>query len=128
MISVVILVITILLFTLKYLFPIFQVVGDSMYPTYFDGEILIGTRLFRKSKLKPNDVVLYRCPTDTNKVVIKRVSNVRSCGKGKVDIYCLGDNAKHSYDSRRYGYVQDFYIVCKVIDQRRNTNHDGEEE
>lgn len=99
-----------------YLFPVITVCGNSMYPTYHDHEIILGTRLFRKSKLKRGDVVMYHAPNDRNRIVIKRVDEVR---KGAGVMYCLGDNPEESYDSRSYGYVALSNAVCKPIKQRR---------
>lgn len=109
-----------LLFGINYLFPIIQVVGESMYPTYLDGEILVGTRLYRKSKLKKGDVIVYYSPTEEKKAVIKRIDSVSvGISRNELDFYCLGDNADRSYDSRDYGYISSKRIVCKIIDQRR---------
>ena len=103
-----------------YLFPLIQIVGDSMFPTYKDSEVLVGTRLYRKSKLKVGDVILYHSPTD-KKVVVKRISKIH---KNKtLEFYCLGDNSDHSYDSRYYGYISSKAIVCKLVEQRRNINN-----
>ena len=49
---------------LYYLFPVIQITGDSMSPTYHDGEIIIGTRLYKKDNLEVGDV--YNV-TDTGK-------------------------------------------------------------
>ena len=65
---------------LHHVFPLIQVIGDSMYPTYLDGEIIVGTKLYRKSKLKKGDVVLYQSPTD-DKTVIKRIDQIEKRGK-----------------------------------------------
>lgn len=97
-------------------FPLIQVVGSSMYPTYKDGEIIVGTRLYRKSKLKVGDVIVYSSPTD-NKKVIKRISSILR--DGSMSLYCLGDNAEESYDSRYYGYFSSKLVICKVVNQRR---------
>lgn len=101
------------------LFPMIQVCGGSMYPTYLDGEIIYGTRLYRKSKLKKGDVVVYKSPTDESRVVIKRVDHIM-VDKDKLYVYCLGDNAEFSYDSRAYGYVSSTSLLCKIIKPRRN--------
>lgn len=102
-----------------YLFPIIQVVGDSMHPTYRDGEIIVGRRIYRKSKLKVGDVVIFKSPTEEDRIVIKRVSDIISDNKRPRFIYFLGDNPDCSYDSRDYGYVSSSNLVCRVIKQRR---------
>ena len=109
-----------------YTFPIIEVIGDSMYPTYKNGEIIIGCRLFRKSKLKKGDVIVYYSPTDlaVKRKVIKRIdSTVRYLEKPF--FYCLGDNADESYDSRYYGYFSCKLVVCKIINPRKNLNEDS---
>lgn len=101
-----------------YLFPLIEVVGDSMYPTYKNGEIVVGRRLFRKSSLKKGDVVVYYNPTDQSKRrVIKRIDSVTK-DKGNILFYCLGDNAEESYDSRYYGFFSSNLVICKIVNQR----------
>lgn len=102
---------------LYYLFPLIKVIGDSMYATYLDNEVIVGSRVFLKSRLKVGDVIVYKSPTD-DRIVIKRIHHFMCDGKD-LYLYCLGDNADHSYDSRMYGYVSSKSIVCKVINQRR---------
>lgn len=101
---------------LYYLFPFVNICGDSMFPTYVDGEIILTTRLFRKSKLKVSDIVLYYAPNDDKRVVIKRVAEIDHNQKV---MYCLGDNADESCDSRNYGYVSLDRLICKPIMQRK---------
>lgn len=101
---------------LHYLFPIIQIIGDSMYPTYLDGEIIFGSRIFRKSKLKEGDVIIYRSPE--GKIVIKRIHGIKKRGHNRY-FYCLGDNSQNSYDSRNYGFISSRKIECRVINQRR---------
>lgn len=114
---------------LYYLFPIIQVVGDSMSPTYNDSEFLICTRVFYKSKLKVGDVIVYHSPE--GRIVIKRIEkilrdkvifNKTLFNESDTYYFCVGDNLEHSHDSRVYGYISSKSIVCKVIDQRRNPN------
>ena len=101
-----------------YLFPFIEVVGDSMHPTYKNGEIIVGCRLFRKSKIKVGDVIVYYSPTDSEKRrVIKRVEFTAK-DKRKRLLYCLGDNSEESYDSRHYGYFNANLVICKIINQR----------
>lgn len=118
MILVCIVGIILLLCFVLYLFPVIQVTGDSMYPTYRDGEIIFGYRFFKKSKLKVGDVVLYTRPIE-RRVVIKRIANIMYSHDGKMYLYCLGDNAECSHDSRNYGFISSKSLVCRVINQRR---------
>ena len=107
---------------LHHVFPLIQVIGDSMYPTYLDGQVIIGCRLFRRKKRKVGEVVIYRSPEENGrKIVIKRVAGV-NVAFNQVTYYCLGDNADHSYDSRYYGAISSENLVCRVLNQRRNCN------
>lgn len=119
---IVLIVVAVILGIAYYLFPLIQVCGDSMYPTYLDSETIVGTRVYRKSKLKVGDVIVYESPMEKGRVVIKRIDHFMN-DHGNLYIYCLGDNADYSYDSRAYGYVSSKNIMCKVINQRRNLNN-----
>lgn len=119
-VAVIIVCIVAVLFVVYHLFPLIQVCGDSMYPTYLDGEIIFGTKLYRKSKLKKGDIIVYKSPRE-NRIVIKRIDHITYI-RGVYQFYCLGDNADHSYDSRAYGYISSKNLVCKVINQRRYMN------
>lgn len=105
-------------------FPIIEVDGDSMSPTYRDSEFLLGYRFFPKEKLKVGDVIVYKRPSE-HICVIKRIARITSSIYNENDLlfYCLGDNSQKSYDSRDYGYIPQKDIVCKIIlEQRRNRN------
>ena len=118
---IVLLIVGIILFSVYHLFPIIQVVGDSMFPTYHNSEIILGTKLYLKSHLKSGDVIVYKSPVD-EKIVIKRIFSIKEEKGGYLYFYCLGDNSECSYDSREYGFVSSKNLVCKVINQRRNKN------
>ena len=106
----------ILVAVIYYLFPIITICGCSMFPTYIDGEIIFATRLYRKSKLKAGDVVVYYAPNEKRRIVIKRIAEIDT----NVGVmYCLGDNADESCDSRVYGYVSLNRLICKPITQRK---------
>lgn len=116
----VIAIITMAFFVIHFLFPLVQVCGDSMYPTYKDGEILIGYRTFLKSHLKIGDVIIFKCPTD-GRTVVKRIADISTQVDGEdILFYCLGDNSEHSYDSRSYGYFSSRNLICRVFKQRRH--------
>lgn len=104
---------------LYYLFPVITVCETSMYPTYHDGEIILGTRLFCKNKVKKGDIVIYHAPNNYDRLVIKRVEEIKDNL-----MYCLGDNPDESYDSRNYGYVPLKNLVCKPIIQKRRSEHE----
>lgn len=110
---------------LYYLFPIIQVCGSSMCDTYQDGEFIVATRLFRRSKVKEGDVVIYHALKD-DRIVIKRVARTIYFDSKKY-MYCLGDNPDESYDSRHYGYVPVKNIVCKAIVKREEKGIESHE-
>ena len=102
-------------------FPLFQVVGDSMFPTYQNGEVLWGTKFFKKSSLKIGDVVVYKAPTEDSEIVIKRIAHIKGNVLGEMFLYCVGDNEDVSYDSRYYGYVPVDRVLFKPLDQREKS-------
>lgn len=107
-----------------YVFPLVNVCGNSMLPTYHDGEIVFSTRIFRKNKIKPGDVMVFRHPTVRDRLLIKRVDKVFKNNHGEIQsIYFLGDNAPDSYDSRNFGYVLINDLVSKVIKPRKKEDY-----
>ena len=93
---------------LFYVFPFIRVVGDSMFPTYHDGQFLPSMRVTRFVPLHDGRVYVFRSPY--GETVIKRLAyhDKRKC-------YFLGDNAIVSHDSRAYGYVDRKNIVAVVL-------------
>ena len=91
------------------------VVGNSMYPTYKDGEHLISIPVSFK-KIKEGDVLIFRTPYNEKRVVIKRVA--LKCTKTK-ELFFLGDNLDDSYDSRNYGFVPYKFVLGKLVNQRQ---------
>lgn len=103
-----------------YLFPLVNVCGLSMFPTYIDDEIIFSTRLFRKRKIKVGDVIVFKHPYVKGRLLIKRVADLYYDKKGKLQsIYFLGDNSSDSYDSRNFGYVLTKDLVSKVLFSRK---------
>lgn len=103
---------------LLYLFPIIAICGDSMFPTYYDGEILLSTRIMNKNTVKEGDVIIYAPPEGNLKAVIKRVDHVAKSVNGYNMYFCMGDNREDSVDSRDYGYVPAFNIIGRPFSQR----------
>lgn len=94
-----------------------------MFPTFSDKDIITGTRLYQVSKLKKNDIIVYKSPNNSSKLVIKRIHHsFQDSITNKFYFYCLGDNLDDSYDSRKYGYISSDSIICKVITWRINKN------
>lgn len=107
-----------------YVFPLVNVCGNSMLPTYHDGELVFSTRIFRKDKIKPEDIMVFRHPTVRDRLLIKRVDKVFKDNHGEIQsIYFLGDNAPDSYDSRNFGYVLINDLVSKVIKPRKKEDY-----
>lgn len=117
------LVLIVVLIVALYFFPVIQICGNSMHPTLLDGEIYIGRRVFRKSKCKVGEIYVYKPPCDKDreeKYVIKRLAGVSKTLDGKKTLYYfLGDNARESYDSRYYGYVNSRNVVAQLIVLRK---------
>lgn len=96
-----------------------KVIGDSMYPTYKDGDVLFISKKFYRLTL--NQIYVYKSPK-SNRDVLKRLVSMRTLINKKY-LYFLGDNAEVSIDSRNYGYVEETNVVGKVIFHVRSKNY-----
>lgn len=120
MLWIVIAVICVIISCLVYAFPIIEVCGDSMYPTFNDGDIILGCRLFNIE----NKAVYVFHPPAGEKYVIKRLTHISKYNA----LFFEGDNADCSFDSRMYGYVSRNKVVAKyvfTIYKRKESNDDG---
>ena len=116
-IALIVVVIAILL----YIFPIIEVCGESMNPTFNDGDIILGCRLY---SLNVNSVYVFHPPVG-EKYVIKRLTQVSSTTN---KLFFEGDNSDCSYDSRMYGYISRDKVVAKyifTIYRRKECNDNG---
>ena len=103
----------------KKVFPLAYINGDSMLPTYHDGEIIITKKLFDRQKLKAGDVVVIENKTGVgHDYFIKRIGyfEIENGIKKKVAVY--GDNADNSYDSREFGTIPIENVICVLIKSR----------
>ena len=98
----VILIVIILVLLLICNFPLALVEGNSMYPTYKDGSVLLATRLFNIEHLKVGDVCVYQRGEN---LVIKRITRINPTGDS-YSFYFEGDNPTDSYDSRLYDMLK----------------------
>lgn len=106
---------------LLYLFPLIEVCGDSMYPKFNDGDIILGCRLF---SIKPYSIYVYTPPVG-EKYVIKRLTQVSPYTN---KLFFEGDNSDYSFDSRKYGYVSKDKVVAKymfTIYKRKECSENG---
>jgi phage repressor protein C with HTH and peptisase S24 domain len=86
-----------------------RVVGDSMKPTYRNGQTVL-VSLVRNFKV--GDVVV---AVNGNREVLKRITKI---DYGKV--FLEGDNKDNSTDSRDYGWLPETRIQAKVIWPRKD--------
>jgi nickel-type superoxide dismutase maturation protease len=86
----------------------FKVVDKSMEPKFKEGDYII-TLPYIIGSPKKNDVVVLKHP-ENNRTILKRV------GKINGDLYfVVGDNKKHSSDSRSFGTVKRGAIIGRVF-------------
>lgn len=106
----IVLFILLVVFNVGYFYkhPLIKVVGDSMYPTFKNGEYLHARRIKSNEDLVRNHVYVFTSPT--GEIVIKRLKFITQHG-----LYFIGDNTSCSYDSRSYGYVPRETVIAEVI-------------
>lgn len=113
--------IVLVLVILFYVFPVIEVCGDSMNPTFKNGDIILGCRLYL---LKRKAIYVFHPPVG-EKYVIKRLTQVSSTTN---KLFFEGDNPDYSYDSRMYGYISRDKVVAKyifTIYRRKECNDNG---
>lgn len=88
--------------------PRVVVEGDSMQPALRPGDRLLVMRVGRP--LRRGDVVAVRDPRVPERVLVKRVAEVRAAG-----IVVLGDNRAASTDSRVFGAVPRRLVLGRCV-------------
>lgn len=81
-----------------------RVVGESMYPTLQEGELVIA---LQRRQLAPDDIVIFRHKG------LEKIKRVREVDAARV--YVVGDNPRYSTDSRHYGMVPLDDVLGKVV-------------
>ena len=116
-----------ILLTLLYFFPIVAVVGDSMYPTYKDKELLLGRSKFNADNIKVGDVVVFKTPYVRDKLLIKRVYAIHEeVFSDSKSFFMLGDNRDNSNDSRNFGWIDEEDLVAVVINPRERRVYEND--
>ena len=104
-----------------YIFPIVEVCGCSMCPTFHSGDIILCCRF---CSIDEKSIYVFNPPLG-EKYVIKRLTQINPTTD---KLFFEGDNPKESYDSRMYGYVSQDKIVAKyifTIHKRKECNYNG---
>lgn len=99
----------------------FIVSGNSMVPTFHDGDYLIINEIgYRFEEPKRDDVVVFRYPKNPSQFYIKRIAylpgeTINDTNLGEDEYYVLGDNKNASSDSRYWGPVKKNLIIGRAF-------------
>lgn len=86
--------------------------GDSMEPTFKNGDVLI---MASKKKILKGDVVVFNHPFIADMILVKRVKWMDDNDQ----IYVVGDNPE-STDSRSFGTITKAAVIGKIVGQCDN--------
>jgi len=92
------------------------VVGDSMEPALRPGDrVLVDVWTYRQRPPRPPEIVVFRSGAGSA-AMVKRVAGVVSTARGEgVSLWLLGDNSRHSLDSRVLGAVESERVIGRVV-------------
>lgn len=92
------------------MFKIAKITGHSMQPTLQEGDLLFVVNLWKVTKYKKRQIVIFESGLPKTPYLIKRISNIwyeiNRCGNSKEFVWLQGDNLEHSYDSTKFGKVE----------------------
>lgn len=120
MLRLIVIIGLVLLFFL--LFPIIRVVDNSMLPTYKDGQIVLGCRIFSKNRCKVGKVYIVHLMDEEDGspyYIIKRLHKIHKSVNGSVMYDFRGDNSSVSYDSRQYGLFRSSQVEARLLFSRK---------
>jgi phage repressor protein C with HTH and peptisase S24 domain len=86
---------------------IFKISGDSLYPYYKDGQRVICRKVFKDTKIKVDDIVVFE--KDAYGMMIKRVKSIND------NTYFVEGTDPMSIDSRNFGVLTLKEIKYKVL-------------
>ena len=130
-------IVVIIFLILNLFFAIAVVSGDSMYPTYTNGQVLLTAKYYDINRFDVvtvyYDTILIKRVIGMPNETIKYEDNILYINGEQVDdpyntvtedfeitlgddeYFCLGDNREVSWDSRRYGAFNRMYIIAEVL-------------
>ena len=90
----------------------FRVEGESMLPTYAEGDqVLVNPHAWKHNSPEPKEIVLLEHPGEPGFYLIKRISHIDQQGR----FFVVGDNPSQSTDSRDFGPVAATCLLGKVV-------------
>ena len=85
----------------------FKITGDSLYPSYKDGQRVLCTKITKKSSLYIYDTVIFE--KEPYGLMIKKITFIN------IDKYYVEGSSFDSIDSRNFGYLNKKDIKYKII-------------
>tara|TARA_B100000902_G_C27256235_1_gene887991 strand:- start:1059 stop:1355 length:297 start_codon:yes stop_codon:yes gene_type:complete len=88
----------------------FEVKGNSMSPTFKDGDSVLFKKMNTNYKAIVNDIVVFMHPLRRDFKLIKRVSHI----KDETKLFVEGDNTdiSSSDDSHNFGYIDSSDLIA----------------
>ncbi|RLA62979.1 MAG: hypothetical protein DRQ78_07350 [Epsilonproteobacteria bacterium] len=86
---------------------IFQISGHSLYPLYKDKQRVLCRKVFKHTKIKPQDTIVFK--EATHGLMIKQVKHSKNAQ------YFVQGTDPFSQDSRDFGYITFQAIKYKVL-------------